>query len=297
MTIFSRRALLAAFGLLAVLPTKKETHLTYALGKKPARPEAVRLKLRDYIKPSALPIPPDNFGHESIIADWGMLGNDAVGDCAIAGPYHALMLWNAEGKRPINVDTLAVLEAYADITGYNPDAYNPWTLSNPTDNGSDVQQVAEYWRTRGLKDTDGKVHKIDAYLALEPKNIEQLYQALYLFDGVGIGIDCPAEYQQAFANSQVWDAVSNPTIEGGHYILGVGKRAGLINVVTWGRTQLMTAAGYEQFNDETFIYLSEEKLINGKDIDGFDLDQLRADMADLASEKVEAPTEPLPVCS
>lgn len=276
--------LLAALGFcIPILSAKGET-LKYRLGKQPARPH-VGLKLSDYITPHKLPPPPEEFGHESLIPNWGMLGNDQVGDCAIAGPFHALMLWNAEGKKPIHVDTPCTLRAYSAITGYDP--------TNPsTDQGSNVQEVSEYWRTKGLRDAKGKVHRIDAFLALEPKNIEQLWQALYLFDGVGIGIDCPEEYQEAFANGQVWDELSDPHIAGGHYILGVGKRNGMINVVTWGRTQLMTAAGYEQFNDETFIYLDEEKLINGKDIDGFDLAQLVADMADLAGEL----TEPFPVC-
>lgn len=297
---FDRRTLLKSAGLLAAVlgltTMKEETHLNYRLGKSPARPEAVKLKLRDYITPNKLPDPPENFGHESLVADWGMLGNDTVGDCAIAGPFHALQLWNVEGQHPINVDTACTLAAYSAITGYNPDAYNSFTQDNPTDQGSDVQEVAEYWRTTGLKDASGKVHKIDAYLALEPKNLEQLYHALYLFDGVGIGIECPAEYQAAFAKGQAWDAITNPHIEGGHYILGVGKRANLINTVTWGRTQLMTAAGYQQFNDETFVYLNEEKLVNGKDLDGFNLDQLIADMADIATESGVTVPVPIHVC-
>lgn len=273
-----------AFGILGSI-TKKETHLKYRLGKQPARPHD-GLKLRDYITPKKLPAPPENFGHETLVSDWLMLGNDMAGDCGIAGPFHGEMLWCAEGQRQINVNTKCVLEAYGEIAGYNPDAWDPYTQTNPTDKGSDIQKVAEYWRTTGLKDADGKIHKIDAYLSLEPKNVEQLFHALYLFDGVGIGIECPEEYQQAFTRGQVWDSIAKPHIEGGHYILGVGSRAGLINTVTWGRTQLMTPAGYRQFNDETYVYLNEEKLINGKDIDGFDLKQLVADMADLASESV-----------
>lgn len=264
----------------------------YRLGKKPARPDAVKLRLRDYIHPSRLPTPPENFGHENLVGDWQMLGNSDYGDCAIAGPFHALMLWNAMANKKINVDTDCTLKAYSAITGFDP-------KDPSTDQGADVQEVSEYWRTKGLVDADGNTHKIDCYLALEPGNVEELYQATYLFKAVGIGIKCPAEYQQAFARGQVWDRVKRPHIEGGHYILGVGSRAGLINTVTWGRTQLMTPAGYEQFNDETFVYLDEEMLINGTDIDGFNLRQLINDMKDLAEETVPeiapADCESLPV--
>lgn len=291
----NRRSALGLFGLAGLgllgTTTKKEAPVTYCLGKNPAR-ESTALKLRDYIKPYKLPAPPENFGHESLVQNWQMLGNDQVGDCAIAGPYHALMLWNTEGQKKVNVDTDCVLKAYSDITGYDPKAVD-YFGNNPTDQGSDVQKVAEYWRTTGLKDADGNVHTIDCYLALEPGNVEQLFHAMYLFDGVGIGIECPEEYQQAFQLNQVWDKLSHPHIEGGHYILGVGSRAGLINTVTWGSTQLLTPAGYEQFNDETFVYLDEEKLVSGKDLDGFNLDQLIADMADIATE--EGVTVPVPI--
>ena len=282
--------------------------MLYKLGKSPARPHA-GLKLRDYIQPHLLPPVPENFGHETLVPEWGMLGNgpgpgnpstapNGVGDCAIAGPYHAELLWCAEGKKKVSVDTACVLAAYSEITGYDPAKYDPKTGQNPTDQGSDVQKVSEFWRTTGLKDAAGAVHKIDAFMSIEPGNLQQLYYALYLFDGVGIGIEFPAEYMSAFAANQVWGAVDNPTIEGGHYVLGLGRRNGMINLVTWGRTQLMTPAGYRQFNDESFVYLTEEKLINGKDIDGFDMEQLLGDMRDLADESTydQPPTEPIPVC-
>lgn len=299
----------ASMGLLGLSNTKAEalTNRKYRLGKLPAQPHE-GLKLSDYLRPSKLPPVPENFGHETLVKDWGMLGNGpgrdnpptapfGAGDCAIAGPFHALQLWCAEGQKPVHADAVSTLAAYSAITGYDPKDYNQFTEDNPTDQGSDVQKVAEYWRTTGLKDADGTVHKIDAYMALEPKNLEQLWYALYLFDGVGIGIECPAEYQQAFNAGQVWDAIPHPTIDGGHLVTGVGRRGGLINLVTWGKTQLMTGAGYTQFSDEAYVYLDSEKLINSKDVNGFDKDQLIADMADLADASTyDPPTQPLPAC-
>ena len=283
--------------LLGLTNEKASAELTnYKLGKAPATPH-YGLKLRDYVTSSDLPTVPDTFGHEALVRDWGVLGNDEVGDCAIAGPFHAEMLWCAMGKRSIKVNTKCTLEEYSEITGYDPKAYDPFTNTNPTDNGSNVQDVAEFWRTIGLKDASGKRHKIDCYLALEPGNLNELYQAMYLFGCVGIGIGCPVEFQTAFANGQAWDALPTPHIEGGHYILGTGRLPGsyrgkqypdgLINVVTWGRNQVMTPAAYQQFNDESFVYLNEEMLVKGKSIDGFDLDQLIADMSDIASEKAD----------
>ena len=83
---------------------------------------------------------------------------------------------------------------------------------------------------------------------------------------VTIGLSLPREWAESFDRNELWDALPNANIEGGHYVLGVGRRSGYINLVTWGRQQLMTAAGYEAYNDETLVYLDEDKLVNGKDL-------------------------------
>lgn len=276
------------------IPPMKDTHLQFKLGKQAALPHD-GLKLRDYLATSALPPVPDNYGHEMLVPSWGMMGNDTVGNCAAsAGPFHAEMLWCAMAKKSVNFNAANAIAEYSEIAGYNP-------KDPSTDQGADVQKVAEFWRTTGMKDADGNRHKIDCYLSLEPGNLTQLYQAMWLFGCVGIGIDFPAEYMQAFNRGQIWDKIDSPHIEGGHYILGVGRRAGFINTVTWGRTQLMTPAAYQQFNDETFVYLNEEMLIKGQSIDGFNVDQLMADLADIESEAPEQPqnkecnTLPLPL--
>lgn len=253
-----------------------ENELTYKLGKLPASNKC-KLKLRDYIDLSKLPDPPENFGHQALVPDWQMLGNDALGDCAIAGPYHALMYWNATAGTPINVDTECTISAYSAITGYDP--------SDPsTDQGSDVNDVANYWRTTGLTDADGKVHKIDAFVALETGNVDELWIGTYLFEGVGIGVAMPQEWMDATNEGKVWDEVSDPNIEGGHYIFGTGRVDGNLNIVTWGQNQLLTPAGYEQFSDEALVYFDEEIFNKGKDIDGFDVATLKADLLALANE-------------
>jgi len=266
----------------------------YRLGKLPAQ-DTVKIALGDYLLPSLLPpLPEGDFGHQSLVTQWGMLGNgfdpanppyapNGVGDCAIAGPYHGLQLWNAEGGNDFSVTTDCVLKTYAAVTGYDPAQYDAATDNNPTDQGSNCQDVAQYWKITGFTDAAGRVHKIDSYVALQPGDWQELLYGLYLFDGVGIGVNLPSEWMAQTAAGLPWDAVDDPDIEGGHYILGVGITSGCLNVVTWGKQQLITRAGYEQFNDETWIYLSEEKLRNGKTLDGFNLEQLIADMKALAA--------------
>lgn len=272
-----------AFARGATIPIKKEESMTYKLGKRPAR-KGYGLRLRDYAPKGVLPplMPRGDFGHQRYIRDWGMLGNgpdpsnpsaipDGVGDCAIAGPYHAEMLLNAVGGKSFNIDTDRVIKTYSDVTGY--------VLGDEsTDQGSNVDDVANYWHRTGLTDSDGKVHKVDAWAHLTPGNMEELLYAIYLFDFVGIGVQFPMEWMQAMNAGEVWDEIDEPNVEGGHYIIGVGWVQGHIDVITWGQEQLLTPAGYEQFSDEAVVYVSRERLdASGKDLNGFDIDQLMAD--------------------
>lgn len=240
------------------------------LGKTPAR-GAVKLKLATYIDPSALPKPPTEFGHDRLITKWGMLGNDKAGCCVWSGAGHEVMLWNRESGKQVNITTASTLRNYSLVTGYDP-------VTGANDNGTDVEAAAKYRRKTGLLDADGHRHKIGAYVDVDPGNLTQLWYATYLFDGIGIGVEFPAQWMDAFNAGRPWDRISRPKPEGGHYISGASKRGGNEIVISWGRPVPLTPAGYQQFNDETVAYLTEEKLVNGKSLEGFDLDTLRRDL-------------------
>lgn len=265
---------------------------TYKLGKAPAVPGAVKLKLSDYLDTAKLPKLPQQFGHAHLIKDWGMFGNDKCGDCAFAGAYHETMLWNAEAGKTVRVDDRTVVGQYSAFTGYDPSKTNMWG-ENPSDQGTIVTDLIKHRATVGLPDADGKMHKIGAYVALEPGNLTELWYATYLFDGVGVGVSFPEEWMTAFNNGQPWDRVQKPTPAGGHYICGVSQVNNMLGIVTWGRLHWMTPAGYQQFNDESYAYLSEERLAGGhgpgpqhvaRDINGFNLAQLRADIAEITKQ-------------
>ena len=243
------------------------------LGKLPARPNAVTFKLTDYVDTKKL-TPPAFFGHDNLITSWGMLGNDTVGDCVLAGGAHETMMWTAEGYAPAVFTDECVLSDYSAITGYDPSDPN-------TDNGTDMQMAASYRRKTGLLDANGKRHKVAAYLAITPGNLSEHLLAAWLFGAVGIGINFPAYAMDEFNSGIPWAVEERKRqIEGGHYIPLVAHR-GLLCVVTWGRIQQMTPQFFHKFNDESLVYLSEEMLYGGKSPEGFDDAQLRADLSAL----------------
>jgi hypothetical protein len=242
------------------------------LGKLPAsQGRPVRLKFRDFLDRTALPpLPKGDFGHDSLVTNWGMLGNDQYGDCVWAGASHEQMLWLREaGATEAQVEKLftedTALQAYSEVTGFKRNDPN-------TDQGTDMEKAAAYRRKTGLPDSAGKRHKIGVYVDLNPGNITELWYAAWLFDGVGIGVEFPSQWMDAFNKGPggLWDHVSRPKIEGGHYISGVGRH-GNLNIVTRADDHpRLTARGYVQFNDQTLAYASQEKLVNGKDDNGFD---------------------------
>lgn len=252
----------------------------FKLGKRPATEDKRDLKFATYVQAAALPTPPEQFGHEALFGakDWGMLGNDQWGDCAWAGPAHETMLLSTEGGNPAMFTDAGVLSDYSAGTGFDPNA-GP-SGQNPTDQGSNVRDVLKYRVKTGIVDASGARHKIGAFVKLEPKNITQIAQAMYLFQAVGIGIEFPDSAMTQFNAGEPWDVVPGAKIEGGHYIPLIARRENL-EIVTWGALQGMTLAFFEQYCDEAWAYISTEDLQADKDPEGFDLSQLKADLAAL----------------
>jgi hypothetical protein len=246
------------------------------LGKLPARHDPRNLKLANYVDRSVvLPTVPKKVGHLDKLKSiqWGMLGNDQLGDCVCAGAGHEHMAWNQLAGRSVGWDTSAAMDMYEKVAGYQP--------GHPeTDQGTDMSAAAKFRRATGILDGSGVNHKIDGYVELEPGNVEQLRIALYLFGAVGVGVEFPSFWMDQFnaGKEWTWRKVGQPNE--GHYIPAFASASprGKITVVSWGREQGMSAKGYEQFNDESFAYFSKEMLVAGRSIDGFGADDLAADL-------------------
>lgn len=243
------------------------------LGKLPARPGAVTFAFANYFDAAKLPTPPAVFGHEALVANYGMLGNDRYGDCVWAGAAHETMLWAKEGGTTDTFTPASVLSDYSAVTGFNPN-------DPSTDKGTEVSVAAKYRRTTGILDAAGKRHRVLAYVSVPQSSLPTLSTAAYVLGAVGLGIQFPDSAMQQFHNHQPWSVVPGATIEGGHYVPLVGRLAsGNYVVVTWGRTQEVTPEFIEAYADEAVGYLSHEFIrSSGTTLEGFNLDQLEADL-------------------
>lgn len=249
----------------------------YKLGLLPS-PEPPKLRLGTYLDLTQLPPLPDSFGHYNLFPKdgWGMLGNDQVGDCAIAGPGHIEMLWNAIAKTPTTFSTSATIQDYSTLTGYTPSDPN-------TDQGTDIVTAAEYWLNTGFLDAQGNRHKIGAYLGVSTSKLDHIYYSCWLFGATGIGVALPASAEAQFQNGQPWTVVQGDDIMGGHYVPLVGRDKDYLYGVTWGRLQPLTEEWLTTYVNEVAAYLSQEDLINGKTPEGFNYAELQTDLRHVGS--------------
>lgn len=267
------------------------------LGKRPATEDPRDAKLADFLPglkaANLLPKPPAVFGHGNDFAGeaWLMLGNgpddsvfpgfEGCGDCAWAGPAHETMELNRNADRPVPTFTGNVVVAqYSEYSGYDP-------KTGESDNGSDVREVLAWRQKKGLKDASGNVHKIGPYLALEPKNLDELFYGVFLLECVGLGIEVFDQNQQQFSEGKPW--TPGGQIDGGHYVPAVGRpKAGQLEVITWARKQAATDAFYTTANDESWGYVSAETFSakTGNDFEGYDAAQVEQFLHETAKAKI-----------
>lgn len=249
----------------------------YKLGKTPAIKNSVSFRLRDYLSLSKLPSAPATGGHLSLSkGDTNMFGNDTVGDCTCADVAHATLYWNKEAGKNVSISTKNVLTMYSAITGYNPD--NP-----STDTGANMADVAKYHQKIGLEDDSGVYHKIKAYLAVTPGNIEEIKQSIHLFGGCSIGWELPKSAQTEFQDNKPW-AVTNSPIEGGHDTFAIYYDENFLYVLTWGNgnePQKVEWPFVSKYMDEGIVKFTNEMLKNNKSLEGFNASQLTADLKEL----------------
>jgi hypothetical protein len=181
------------------------------------------------------PAPAASPGYSNVVdkivsGDWGMMGNDTVGDCTTADRGHRLMLWTALGSGKIVIPTAGqVLAFYSQATGYNPADVQP-DGSNPTDQGADMVTIAKDAETMALCG-----HVEDAFGTIDPLNMTHLKWAICLFGCAPLGINLQQAQMDQFNAGHAWYYDPSSPIIGGHDVLAVEYRPnGCFDVITWG---------------------------------------------------------------
>lgn len=239
------------------------------LGKKAPKIDHRTLRLSTYI--SSLPSAPAAKDWSAGNQSWGMMINDRLGDCTIAGVAHAIQVWTQAQGSIVTLADDVILSYYESWDGYVP-------TDPDTDQGGVELDVLKNWKNSGFSG-----HKISSFTSVNPKNEDECKQALNLFGGLYIGIELPLTAQ----NQDVWDVVPDPGDGsadagswGGHCVFAVAYDANGVTVITWGQLKKMTWAWWLKYCSEAYAIISLDWFnSSGIDPTGFNQTQLEADLA------------------
>jgi hypothetical protein len=248
------------------------------LGKKPARAASATFALEKYVDLSAVPTPPPTFGNYNLVNPWHMYKNDVLSCCVFASYAHGTKLMNAEAGHPVHITNDDVISDYSAVTGYTP--------SDPkTDDGTDMGEAAEFRRKVGTLG-NGKRHTVDSYVSVKAGDVEQLARAVYLFGPCDLGFEVPTYLDAILKHNLPWDYQfqNQAKFDGGHCITIVGRNEhNNFVIVSWGQLYEVTTKFIQAYNDETFAYISLERLKDGSSPEHIDLATLQKDLQLLGS--------------
>ena len=244
----------------------------FKLGRKAIKTDSRTLMLADYLTPS-LPPPPPTADWTKGITAWGMMLNDTLGDCTIAGCGHAVQVWTANAGSEVTIPDATIEKFYETWDGYKP--------GDPsTDNGGVELDVLNDWKKQGFAG-----HALTAFVDPRPASLTQVRQSIALFGGVYIGLSLPVTAQ----DQPVWDVTdladpnAAPGSWGGHCVFVPKYDQKGFTCITWGVPQEMTLAFWFEYCDEAHALLSKDWLGAKGSPSGFNMAQLQADLQRVTS--------------
>jgi hypothetical protein len=237
------------------------------LGRKAIKTDSRTLALADYLTPS-IPPPPPTADWTKGITSWGMMLNDTLGDCTIAGAAHAVQVWTANASSVVAVPDATIETYYENWDGYVP--------GNPsTDNGGVELDVLNDWQKQGFAG-----HPLLAFADPKFTNMVQIRQSIFIFGGVYIGLALPLTAQ----SQAVWDVVpkggakAKPGSWGGHCVFVPKYDQHGFTCITWGGLKTMTLAFWKKYCDEAHTLFSADWLTAKGSPSGFAQAELLADL-------------------
>lgn len=247
-------------------------------GKHPAviKPETPRFK--SYLAEGIAPAPAEMNWYGSV-TNWGMMGNDTLGDCTIASKGHDLQVASLNAPASawpqgmVSLSTAEAIQYYSSWDGYVP--------GDPsTDNGGVISSVLELWRQQRLIG-----HRLMAYAAIDPEDQPNIQKAIELFGVTDMGVQLPITAQSQIGGT--WDVVGDPNTDpnsapgswGGHDATVAAYNADGVILITWGALQAATWRFVQTYCDELWALIMGMTLASQPTgFTGFSLDQLIADL-------------------
>jgi hypothetical protein len=243
-------------------------HSKMKLGRKAIKTDSRTLAFAKYLTP-ALPAPPPAVDWTRGITSWGMMLNDTLGVCTIAGVGHAIQVWSANAGREVTVPDSTILSAYETWDGYDPKAPD-------SDQGGVLLDTLKDWKKDGFGG-----HTLLAFADPKPSKMVEIHQSIALFGGVYVGVSLPLTAQ----TQEVWDVVPDDGSGksavgswGDHAIFIPKYDADGFTCITWGQPKKITKAFWKTYVDEAHVLFGQDWISAKGSPAGFDRDQLLADL-------------------
>jgi|SRR5579884_3332869 len=212
------------------------------LGRLPQRPPEKRYAISWAHEQLAAPLPPPKYPIDVThgLQDWGILGNDRYGDCAVAGRYH-----------------LSLSTALA--------------ASQPEPHFTDEQVIQEYLTYTGGQDQGAVLadyllwlyeqELILAFAPVDVSNIEHADALMAMFNGLYCGMSLTADAPALFAEHQPWTTANgeSPVSSMGHCIVKVAADGETDKWVTWGAVQPSTSEWTRSCLQEAWCIVTNEE--------------------------------------
>ena len=218
------------------------------LGKLAPKRNFRSLRLSNYLHSTA-PVIPSSEAWSHAFKAWTMDANDQIGDCTVAAVAHMVSLWTAYNGQMVKPTRNQVVQAYSDITGYDP-------ATGANDNGAAITDVLNYWTRVGIAG-----HKIDGWVQVDNTNLQEVKQAVYLFGGLDIGLQVPQSAMDQNLAGLPWEVVPfDGGILGGHSIAAFDFSPAQGRGATWGMNQAWTWNFWLTYVDECYAPISMDWL-------------------------------------
>ena len=233
-------------------------------------PDPRNLPAARYLELSGLPTPPASWTRiAQRVTRWPMYANNRLNDCTAVAVGHKVMAASGWAGHLHVPGEDAVVALY-------------WATGTE-DDGRFPETVLSAWR-RATGDLGA--HKPEAYVVVDHSNAAMLRTAAYLFAGVYICANLPANLKkQLAANRTTWRYVpgagSAPGSWDGHAFVAPGYYAnGDWDIRSWAKRFRITKRWMQEYVYLSFAILSTDELqrVNGKNPQGIDLATLRADL-------------------
>jgi hypothetical protein len=198
-----------------------------------------------------------------------MFGNDVYGCCVWALLANHLIVTSCHTGSVVIPTTEQVLEAYAAVTGFDPE-------TGANDNGTVMTDALAYMQHTGLCG-----HKILGWARIDHTNLVHRRLAVDLFAAACTGVNFPASAMAQFSAGQPFELVKGSPIAAGHAMLHPGYGALGDDYVSWARWDQKAGAAWSfAYIDEEYIIITEDWFdqSTGKTAAGFDANALWADL-------------------